>query len=489
LAACIGLTITLNKAGKHATAVFSGDIPSTIEFLQPEKTLEKNTDSLRDFIIALDKSKADRLRYKVEDKYVKIFITPYKTSISEKDLEFSQGDLNCDVIVALGVHQQRELDQAIMAHGRILHDATIISINITPEQNNLGNINWQEPDSSSLSEVVTNLSGDLSDKSLLDSQSATALLTGIVATTKRFSNDRTSPKTMNTSALLLAAGANQQLVADKMEPPAPVQPATISLPKPVVNKKPPKKEDDGTTGVLTIHREEHKEEESKPAENMTEEERLEQIRIDNQGVLHKLTDDKGQAFVNPSSDKASDSGSDQSGATSTSTYEALASEPDSGSVPPVQASQPSDSNVVSPSPSTDGSSSAPPKETLEQLEQDVDSPHLKPESLEGTNPTSSSLEAARNAILQQSQTFKPPAGLGSQPLGPDLHDENELPTTVISPTNGAGNGNMNDQSLNMPLPPSIVPPSNGPGTPPTSTTTDPTAPPPVPPPIIPPFSQ
>src|ERR1019366_6443898 len=76
LAACISLTLALNKLKKHATAVFSGGIPSTIEFLQPEKTLEKNTDSLRDFIISLDKSKADKLRSKIEDKVVKIFITP-----------------------------------------------------------------------------------------------------------------------------------------------------------------------------------------------------------------------------------------------------------------------------------------------------------------------------------------------------------------------------------------------------------------------------
>src|SRR5208283_2933513 len=88
LAACIGLALMLNKMGKHGTAVFSGEVPSTIEFLQPEKTIEKNTDSLRDFIIALDKSKADKLRYKVEDNIVRIFITPYKTSITEKDLDF-----------------------------------------------------------------------------------------------------------------------------------------------------------------------------------------------------------------------------------------------------------------------------------------------------------------------------------------------------------------------------------------------------------------
>src|SRR5688572_23439633 len=67
LSSAIGLTLALNKPGKHATAVFSGEVPETIQFLQPEETLEKNTDSLRDFIIALDKAKADKLRYKVED--------------------------------------------------------------------------------------------------------------------------------------------------------------------------------------------------------------------------------------------------------------------------------------------------------------------------------------------------------------------------------------------------------------------------------------
>lgn len=217
LAACIGLTIMLNGLGKHGTAVFSGAVPSTIGFLQPEKTLEKNTDSLRDFIIALDKSKADKLRYKVEDTVVKIFITPYRTSINEKDLEFSQGDFNVDVVVALGVHDQKELDQAITQHGRILHDATIISINTQPG-NNLGTINWQDPQASSLSEMVASMA-DSFDKKVLDNQVATALLTGIVAETERFSNDKTSPNTMKVSAQLMAAGANQQLVAEKLEEP------------------------------------------------------------------------------------------------------------------------------------------------------------------------------------------------------------------------------------------------------------------------------
>jgi hypothetical protein len=118
LAACIGLTLMLNKMGKHATAVFSGRVPSTIEFLQPEKTLQKNTDALRDFIISLDKNKADKLRYKVEDDVVRIFITPYRTSLSQKDLVFSDGDFNVEAVIALGVSQRTQLDAAITAIAR-----------------------------------------------------------------------------------------------------------------------------------------------------------------------------------------------------------------------------------------------------------------------------------------------------------------------------------------------------------------------------------
>ncbi len=217
LASCIGLTLLLNKQGKHAAAVFSGKVPSTIEFLKPDDTLEKNTDSLRDFIISLDKAKADKLRYKVEEDVVRIFITPYKTSLSADDLQFSEGDFNVDVVVALGVKQQEDLDQAITAHGRILHDATVTSINASADEG-LGSINWHDPQASSLSELVTDIAKALDEGGkLMDEQIATALLTGIVSETGRFSNDRTSSQTMSASATLLSAGANQQLVASKLE--------------------------------------------------------------------------------------------------------------------------------------------------------------------------------------------------------------------------------------------------------------------------------
>ena len=47
LTAALGLTIFLNKLDKHATAVFSGDIPPAITFLKPDETFEQTADSLR----------------------------------------------------------------------------------------------------------------------------------------------------------------------------------------------------------------------------------------------------------------------------------------------------------------------------------------------------------------------------------------------------------------------------------------------------------
>ena len=251
LAACVGLTLLLNKFGKHATAVYSGETPSTLEFLQPEQTLEKNTDSLRDFIIALDKSKADKLRYKVEDDMVRIFITPFRVSLTAADLEFSQGDFNVDLVLALGVSRQEDFDAAIIAHGRILHDAVVSSIS-TASDANLGSINWSEPTASSLSEIVVALAHALGDD-LLDSQVATALLTGIVSETARFSNEKTTPQTMSISAELMAAGANQQLVATKLaesdQPAAQLQSQTKTPVDAAPTADQPPKNEDGTLDI------------------------------------------------------------------------------------------------------------------------------------------------------------------------------------------------------------------------------------------------
>lgn len=300
LASCIGLALFLNKMNKHATAIFSGSIPSVIDYLQPDKLLEGNTDSLRDFIISLDRDKADKLRYKVEDNVVRIFITPYRTSINEGDLVFSQGDFNVDVVVALGVDQREHLDLAIMQQGRILHDAVVLGISTGSNPSNVGAINWHEPTASSLCELIMNVSEALQG-GLLDAQISNALLTGIVAETDRFRNEKTTAKVMTMSAQLIAAGANQQLVAEKLEikPEVPLVPIATQpraegtnlpspLASPMVNdtfKVPQNGQANSQESTISLHVDDN----LAPAVQLpgdASEEEIKKIKIDEQGFLH-----------------------------------------------------------------------------------------------------------------------------------------------------------------------------------------------------------
>ena len=219
LSAALGLTMILNKLEKRGTAIFSGAIPPAITFLDPAKTFEGTVDSLRDFIIALDKEKADHLRYKVDGDVVKIFITPYRTTLTDKDLEFTQGDeYNVEMVIALGVREQGHLDKAFAAHGRILHDAVVATISTDTQPGSLGTMDWRDGASSSLCEMLVSLSEALKEEvPLLDDQIATAFLTGIVSATDRFSNNQTSSRVMTMAAQLMAAGANQQLIAAKLQ--------------------------------------------------------------------------------------------------------------------------------------------------------------------------------------------------------------------------------------------------------------------------------
>jgi len=215
LSSALALTLAINNSGKHATAVASGEMPDALTFLRPEKTFEHSVDSLRDFIIALNKEKADHLRYKLVGDHVKIFITPYRSVISEKDLEFEQGDFNIDFVLALNVESQDRLDGALAAHGRIFHDASVGILTVGENQTNLNGIHWHDESASSLSEVTVQIIESIGKKNLTESV-ATALLTGIVAETDRFSNSKVTAEIMGLASKLIASGADQQLVISKI---------------------------------------------------------------------------------------------------------------------------------------------------------------------------------------------------------------------------------------------------------------------------------
>ena len=224
ISAAIALAIVLDQQKKHVTAIYSGKTPNALEFLKPEDTFEKDTSSLQDFIIALNKSKADHLTYKLDGDYVKIYITPYKGQVKKEDLEYSYGDYNVDLVIVFNVNAGNEIDSALSEYGRIMHDAS--AINITSGlPGRFADLEWSDPEKSSVCEMVYNLLKEL-EITDLSQEVATALLTGILSATERFSNSRTKPTTMAVASKLMEAGADQQLISANI-----LKPETLTTPE------------------------------------------------------------------------------------------------------------------------------------------------------------------------------------------------------------------------------------------------------------------
>ena len=239
ISAAIALAFVLDQQKKHVTAIYSGHTPNALEFLRPEETFQKDISSLQDFIIALNKSKADHLIYQVEGDYVKILITPYKGQIKKEDLEYSYSDYNVDLVIVFNVNSGSEIDSALSEYGRIMHDA--MAINITSSvPGRFADLEWSDPSKSSVCEMVYDLLGELEIDNT-PQEVATALLTGILSATERFSNNRTKPTTMAVASKLMEAGADQQLISSnilKAETPAVAAENPFATQSPTTNETP-----------------------------------------------------------------------------------------------------------------------------------------------------------------------------------------------------------------------------------------------------------
>ena len=239
ISAAIALAFVLDQQKKHVTAIYSGQTPNALEFLRPEETFQKDISSLQDFIIALNKSKADHLIYQVEGDYVKILITPYKGQIKKEDLEYSYSDYNVDLVIVFNVNSGSEIDSALSEYGRIMHDA--MAINITSSvPGRFADLEWSDPSKSSVCEMVYDLLGELEIDNT-PQEVATALLTGILSATERFSNNRTKPTTMAVASKLMEAGADQQLISSnilKAETPAAAAENPFATQSPITTQTP-----------------------------------------------------------------------------------------------------------------------------------------------------------------------------------------------------------------------------------------------------------
>ncbi|MBP6880435.1 hypothetical protein KBC31_02270 [Candidatus Saccharibacteria bacterium] len=216
LSAAFGMSQILNEMEKHVTTLISRPIPEELEFLKGELEVTDNVDNLRDFVISLDKRLADHLHYKVVDEEVRVYITPYRTSIGAKDIRFGQGGFNVDAVIILGATELDQLEDVISDDAGVINTAPVTILTKGDIPSVIRGDNWHNPSISSLSEMVANFALKVPDQTVLTQTSSQALLTGLITATKHFSNDKTTPQVMNIAAQMMSYGANQQTIVSRL---------------------------------------------------------------------------------------------------------------------------------------------------------------------------------------------------------------------------------------------------------------------------------
>jgi phosphoesterase RecJ-like protein len=99
----------------------------------------------------------------------------------------------------------------------LFYETPLVNIDHHVSNDHYGKVNWIDLTATSTCEILVALLESLGrEKTLLDQDIATALLTGITTDTGSFQNTNTTPKSFTVAAQLVAAGAKQQDIVKKI---------------------------------------------------------------------------------------------------------------------------------------------------------------------------------------------------------------------------------------------------------------------------------
>lgn len=217
----IAFFLALKKLKKNVTATIASDISTVFDFLPQINNINQNLNAIKDFIVTFDLSNAniEKLGYKkdLSANKLNIVITPKSGNFSPEDVSFSYGANKFDLIFVLDCPDLDRLGTLYDENTDLFYETPIINIDHHPGNDNFGKVNWVDLTATSTSEIMVSLIESLSrEQQLLDENIATCLLTGIITDTGSFQNTNTTPKSLTVAAQMVAAGARQQEIVQKI---------------------------------------------------------------------------------------------------------------------------------------------------------------------------------------------------------------------------------------------------------------------------------
>lgn len=210
VASALALTRLLEARGKKVDIVADGFAPSKqVSFLPTLERVEPEFGRLRKFVISLDVSKTplDELTYDVENGRLNIHVTPKTGQFQQSDVMSRAADFKYDLIFTVGTPDLGALGTLFSEHSELFYNCPIVNIDHDAQNENYGNVNAVDITATSTAEIVHRL---MTRGGRPDEDTATMLLTGIIASTSSFRSAQVTPLTLDLAAELVAAGGRRE---------------------------------------------------------------------------------------------------------------------------------------------------------------------------------------------------------------------------------------------------------------------------------------
>lgn len=212
-AAAVALVRFFEAKGKR-TAIASSNYatPSRLAFLLGSTNIEPELSHLHKFTIKVDvsKSKLETLSYDIKDNWLSIHLTPKNGTITKNDLRTLQTGFKYDLIIALGSADLESLGDIFFNNTDLFYRTPIINIDCHPSNEHYGAVNLVDLTATSVSEIIYRIFADFGQE--VDSTTATAILSGMIAKTRSFKTPNVTPATLNLAGKLIDKGADREKI-------------------------------------------------------------------------------------------------------------------------------------------------------------------------------------------------------------------------------------------------------------------------------------
>lgn len=223
LGSLLALSKSLSRIGKTIDLVVSASIDQKYDFLAKEKDIKKEYGQIDGKVIKIDTKKipVSGMKWQKEDNFLNIYLDTDK-NLKYEFIELVNGQPKPDLVVIVNTPDVEKIDVVYDKNTELFYEVPIINIDHHSGNEYYGTVNLIDLTATSTAEILVSLFEALGIK-IDDTDTATALLSGIIEDTQSFRDKTTTPKSLTVAAQLLAAGARQQEIVNNFYRKNPVE--------------------------------------------------------------------------------------------------------------------------------------------------------------------------------------------------------------------------------------------------------------------------